>query len=297
MMMNETNLVATTPAWDSPRVRQIGRRSLQFVFDVSQISRGQGDVLDPLLLTAILDANQAAIHRDPELALRYGDAGTALPDELRRPISVNALAKSLRLPFETVRRRVAGWVETGICVRTRGGVYVPQAVVTSPAYVTTQGERVARLRTFHRELVHAGFISPLLADALSETAVRAADRALAQYMLRTCDLLIEVVLNPVTGFVLLGLGATGLVGSEESREPAPVATVCANLGMPAETVRRHLQVLARLGFAEHAAKGWRLAAERRTWPKLGRLVAQNETNLRRLFERLDDLKADQPACA
>jgi len=155
--MSEPQPRALEPAWRAPRVREIARLSLDFVLDVARISRGAGDLLDPLLMTAILDANQAPIHRDPELARRYGDAGTALPNAHRRPISVNALAKSLRLPFETVRRRVGGWVAAGVCVRTPAGVYVPAEAVTSPAYHATQAARVERLAALHTELARAGF--------------------------------------------------------------------------------------------------------------------------------------------
>lgn len=290
-----------TLAWDSPRAQEIARLSLAFVLDVSQISRGQGDLLDPLVLTAILDANQAAVHRDPELARHYGDALHALPDELRRPISVNALAKSLRLPFESVRRRVGGWIETGVCVRTPAGVYVPQAVVTAPAYVNKQAERVARLRAFQADLARAGFIAAALAEVLPEPMVRAADRTLAQYMLRTCDQLMALARSPVSGFVLLGLGVASVGGGAEGgrapRRPVPVAVVCAVVGMPAETVRRHLMQLETLGLAERTPNGWIAAAQPRAWPQLSQMIAQNEANLRRLFDRLGELRLERTACA
>jgi DNA-binding Lrp family transcriptional regulator len=296
--MTEPQSAAEGPVWTAPRVREIARLSLDFVLDVSRISRGAGDLLDPLLLTAILDANQAALHRDPELARRYGDAGAALPNEHRRPISVNALAKSLRLPFESVRRRVGGWVAAGVCVRTPAGVYVPAEVVTSPAYTQTQAARVARLAAFHAELVRAGFITPARADPAPQWAVRAADRALAQYMLRTCDELIALTASPVTGFVLLGLGAAGIDPGRARRRPQPVAAISPRVGMPAETVRRHLLALERLGLARHAGKaGWTSAAAPDTWPRLARLAERNEANLRRLFERLAELRAECPACA
>jgi hypothetical protein len=290
--MNQPQPGAFGPGWRASRARGIARASLDFVLDVSKISRGAGDLLDPLLLTAILDANQALLHRDPELARRYGDAPVAMPDELRRPISVNALARSLRLPFESVRRRVSGWVAAGVCVRTPAGVYVPAGVVASPAYTATQAARVARLAAFHAELAGCGFVSPARADPAPAWGVRAADRALAQHMLRTCDELIALTASPVTGFVLLGLGVAGLGPGQARRTPQPVAAICGHLGMPAETVRRHLLALERLGLARHAGKGgWTAAAEPAIWPKLGRLVERNEANLRRLCERLAELEA------
>src|SRR5438128_968507 len=90
----------------TPVAAQAAWLSVHFILDVANISRGGGDLIDPLIATAILDANQAALHGDPALQRLYGDEASALPDEHRRPISVMALSESLRLPFETARRRV-----------------------------------------------------------------------------------------------------------------------------------------------------------------------------------------------
>jgi DNA-binding Lrp family transcriptional regulator len=272
--------------------------SLRFVLDVARISRGAGDIIDPLLVAAVLDANQAAIHRDPELDRLYGDARAALPDDLRRPISINALSKSLRLPFESVRRRVAAWLEAGLCVRARAGVYIPQAVVTSPPYLAVQAARVERLRALQADLVRIGFVRPAMAEALPEAGVRAADRALAQYMLRVCDQLIRLTGDPRNGFVFLGL-CVARAGADPwvSRRPAPVAAIAGELGMPDETVRRRLLALRGLGLAAHRPRGWLPAAEPRTWPQLGSLLGYNEADLRRLFARLGERRIEGPICA
>jgi hypothetical protein len=286
------------PAWCQPLVREVADLSLRFVLDAAQISRGAGDIIDPLLLTAILDANQAAIHRDPELNRLYGDAQAALPDDLRRPISINALSKSLRLPFESVRRRIGALVEAGVCVRVAGGVYVPQAVVTSPPYLATQAARVARLRALHADLVRIGFIRSAMAEALPQAGVRAADRALGQYMLRICDQLIQLAGNPGDGFVFLGLCVTRAGGDLWApRRPAPVAAIAGELGMPDETVRRRLLTLRRLGLAAHSARGWLPAVETRLWPRLDNILAYNEADLRRLFARLGELGIRRPVSA
>jgi DNA-binding Lrp family transcriptional regulator len=291
--MVEPQYRAGTAAWDSQRGRDIASLSLRFVLDVTTISRGPGDLLDPLLVTAILDANQAAIHRDPDLARLYDDAQTALPDDLRRPISINALAKSLRLPFETVRRRVGAWTEAGLCVRVPGGVYVPQAVVTSPAYLAVQTARVERLRRFHADLVRMGFIPPSMTDG-PRTGVRAADRALAQYMLRICDHLIELTGDASNAFVLLGLFVLSTRAEtaelQRVKRSAPVSAVCEEVRMAPETVRRRLLALQARGLAARRPRGWVVLADERTWPQLRRMFADNEANLRRLFDRLSELQ-------
>lgn len=112
----------------APAAWRLARLSVLFVFDVTRISRGEGDLLEPLLLTAILQANQSALPSRPDLQLLYGTGTWALPDEHRRPISVSALAQSLGLPFETVRRRTQALARRGLCVAAPAGLYVPQAL-------------------------------------------------------------------------------------------------------------------------------------------------------------------------
>jgi DeoR/GlpR family transcriptional regulator of sugar metabolism len=54
------------------------------------------------------------------------------PDEMRQPVSVYALAKSLSMPYETTRRYVARLVEEGLCIKVVGGILVPGSVLSTP---------------------------------------------------------------------------------------------------------------------------------------------------------------------
>lgn len=52
------------------------------------------------------------------------------PDDLRRPVSVSALARSLGIPVETTRRHVVKLTQTGFAQRTEsGGVIVTSEVL------------------------------------------------------------------------------------------------------------------------------------------------------------------------
>lgn len=63
-----------------------------------------------------------------------------LPDEMRRPVSVMAVANSLRLPYETTRRYAAALVKEGICVRVgRQGIVVPASVHERSTDATVRG--------------------------------------------------------------------------------------------------------------------------------------------------------------
>ncbi|HEV2531737.1 helix-turn-helix domain-containing protein [Phenylobacterium sp.] len=293
---SQTTVVVSPVAW------QAAWLSLHFVLDVATISRGGGDLLDPLLVTTILDANQAVLHSDLELQRRYGDHGSALPDELRRPISVHALSVSLRLPYETVRRRVRRLADQGVCRLGPHGVVVPQAIATSAPYVAVQALRVARLAQFETDLAAAGVLTPGH-SALDEgaSAVRASDRALGRYMLRTCEALIALSGSAMAGFLLLGLCATNLARLPRGAaapwpgafaalaRPATASELARRLHMPAETVRRNLFALAEAGFAERSGRGWIAAAPAVAQSRVGRLAADNQIALRALFARLEAL--------
>ncbi|MDB5445488.1 MAG: hypothetical protein JWQ97_805 [Phenylobacterium sp.] len=284
--------------WPMSLLWGVAQLSVAFMLEVGRLSRGQGDVIDPLILTAILEANQAAIRHDPQLALHYADAASALPDELRRPISISALAASLRLPFESVRRRIAAWVAAGICVRTEAGIYVPQAVVTSEAYLAVQAARVGRLPQLHADLSAAGLeLPPAPEPDRLAGKIRAADRALAEYILRSCDPVVELAGSPANAFVLLGLWTANGRGRPTSwsgraatmGKPCAIRLICEQVGMPAETVRRRVLALQALGLAERRAGGWITTTPEALRPVMAQMLSANVANLRRLFGRLHEL--------
>lgn len=74
-------------------------------------------------------------------------------DSLRRPISISALARSLGLPNETVRRHVIALVEAGYASRTpRGGVLVTSDQLDRPRIRQALGENVINLERLTRSL-------------------------------------------------------------------------------------------------------------------------------------------------
>lgn len=89
-----------------------------------------GDVLRGLILIAIIQANTASLRQSR--GDQDHDTIDGVPDDsLRTPVSVYAVAKQLGLPYETVRRHIAGLTEEGRCVRIgdRGGLLVPADVI------------------------------------------------------------------------------------------------------------------------------------------------------------------------
>lgn len=83
----------------------------------------RGAMTKGLVYTAIWTANVKHV-------TNTATAGTRglLPDKSRLPVNVMAIAQSLRLPYETVRRHAQALLEEGLCVRVgKGGLVVPAA--------------------------------------------------------------------------------------------------------------------------------------------------------------------------
>jgi predicted transcriptional regulator len=83
-----------------------------------------GDLMKGLVFTAIWTANVKHVTNTSRAT-----TSSLLPDDLRQPVSVLAISRSLRLPYETIRRHADVLVRDGLCVRPgRRGVFVPTRV-------------------------------------------------------------------------------------------------------------------------------------------------------------------------
>ncbi len=94
---------------------------------------------------AVISANLGRIVRDPESLRLLEDRPP--PDEYRLPVSRRAIASSVGLPRETVRRKVMELVEKGHLVEVRGGL---RAV--SPVLERADNRQIVleAIRTFER---------------------------------------------------------------------------------------------------------------------------------------------------
>ncbi|MDB5472011.1 MAG: hypothetical protein JWR84_3571 [Caulobacter sp.] len=83
---------------------------------------------------AILQANLGPMMDDPALSAKYAGVDTIAPEDLRRPISVHALAGSLHMPYETTRRCVGRLIDKGFVKRvSRSGILTCADKVAEPA--------------------------------------------------------------------------------------------------------------------------------------------------------------------
>jgi hypothetical protein len=94
--------------------------------------RFDGSFQRGIIFLAVVQANIAHIGHLSEDSLRYASLDSPPPDSVRRPAPINAIANSLSLPYETVRRHIHGLIEDGYCVKVRGkGVIVPSRILES----------------------------------------------------------------------------------------------------------------------------------------------------------------------
>ena len=86
-----------------------------------------GDLESVVVYLAIVSANANRFTRGPERA-RYADA-VYPPVEARLPVSRRAVAASVGLPRETVRRKSAELIDKGHVVQVRGGLLAVSPVL------------------------------------------------------------------------------------------------------------------------------------------------------------------------
>ena len=83
------------------------------------VGPNQNDLESFVVFLAVVSAGSGRILRDPELLVRYAD-DEALPESERMGVSRRAIAESLGLPRETVRRKIAKLIEIGIVFEQDG---------------------------------------------------------------------------------------------------------------------------------------------------------------------------------
>ncbi len=113
-----------------------------------------GDVALALVFVAAAQAGTQHLRNTP--AHFVPAEGEFFPDDLRRPISVSALARSLGLSVETTRRHVIRLVELGYAQRTAsGGVLVTSEILKREEVSTAAVANLTSMRHLIRALSRA----------------------------------------------------------------------------------------------------------------------------------------------
>jgi hypothetical protein len=294
----------------APAARLAHRLSVSAVLDIISIARRGRNVLDTLLLSTITQSNIAPVNQQGDLQVAYAGADEAPPDEIRRPISVNALATSLGLPFETVRRRVKGLLEAGDCVLQDGGLVAPAEQLSTPEHVAALQGVYERLRVWYydmRDLDLLGDLPPptVKLDAQS-FPIRTVARLVTEFNLRLIERLmtyqgdainvlitLEIFRANTEGFKAKLQGGESFEASElipdKLRTPVSASALARKLGLPPETVRRHVEHLIRRGPLQRVPGGLILPSEVLANPRSLAVAVESLANLQRLFASMSQL--------
>jgi hypothetical protein len=155
---SEAVSVHPVAAADAAIGRIAARLGIEYFLRTAQvISRdGDGDLITAIVLYAILAANVGYLDQGPKEPGRFAGLEDKPPDEVRRPVSILAVAGSLGMPYETTRRYVTKLMKSGRCVRVQGGVFIPASALQGAADDSDTLTNVANLRRLYRGLKRAG---------------------------------------------------------------------------------------------------------------------------------------------
>jgi DNA-binding Lrp family transcriptional regulator len=290
--------------------RLTNRLAMAYLLDAIAVFRGEEHLLDALLISAISQANVAPITRQADLQVAYAAPEAPPPDDMRRPVSMNALASSLGLPFETVRRRVRGLLGRGVCVSVDGGVVVPTRIVTSPDYYRSTFAGYERLRALYYELRDLDLLKDLPPPTVElnaeVTPLRTVARVANDYALRVIDTTMRALGDLMTGLILMEVlrcntehlprderGGEGFLPDDfvpdDLRKPVSITAVAGRLGLPIETVRRHATELFDRGLCVRVKGGLLVPSPALARPAMVAFSRENLTNLLRMFSGLSQL--------
>jgi Mn-dependent DtxR family transcriptional regulator len=284
---------------------RIAPLSIDFILDIRSISRRDRDLIDSLLFATIIASNVAPLTQDAGLQLAYADLASPAPAEMRRPVSVNAVAQSMRIPFETARRRIRRMEKAGLLEVATRGVTVPQSVLQRPDFVEGILQRHDRIGHFYRELRSAGALTAVVAvgGAGDPPPVLITNRLTWEYVLRMADEMIAMTGDPLSSLILMrivqhnirGLGPDELAAWARNPTalglPARTSNFAAELGLSAETARRYVMSLEAAGFLHRSTRGAVAVTPPALTPVLERMALDNLANVQRTFARLGQLGA------
>ena len=271
------------------------------LLDLLRGSQGRLSAMDALIRAAVVQANIGAATDEPEAQLKYAGLEETPPDHLRRPVSVSRLAQSLRLPFETVRRRVKALCDEGFCEMRPAGVVVPTAyleLAESKAAVVAVDALCAHA---YERLARAGFFEarplpdPIVPPATSPP--RAVTRLATDYALRLSHTLREAWGDYADALPMIQMmrSTTAHIGQDDLRlaalletpsgpqqRPVTASRLSADLDLKFETLRRRLIRLADAGLCVHARGGY-LVSCAALGAFSGGLAQANDLDLWRLY--------------
>jgi len=290
----------------------VGRLSAEFVLTFLKGLSGvsEEDFIDGVIRIAILDANVRHLMSDPDASRRYATFGLPVPDALRRPVSINAIAASLGLPFETVRRRIHDMSLRNLCIETRAGVLMTKDQLTGQDLQAFAARTHDELADLHRALLRFAPAFPLfeaeLPDVapLAEEPTRLTMRSTIGYVLRYLESSREVAGDLISAILFLAVAVANVehvtrspeasdryaeprtAVPDDQRKRVTVKGLSREIGLSFETTRRRMNALIEAGVCARDAAGIYVPAQVLLSPPVVKHRRANAASLQRLFTGL-----------
>jgi hypothetical protein len=210
-----------------------------------------------LIFLAITRANVAGITNSRMVAMRHLGVDEIPSDSHRLPVTIYALARDLRMPYETVRRHVAKLKAADICISLADGVIIPSEAFRSPiarAGAVRAGQSVS---DFVNAAARSGITAHGRYQAVANDVTLQVARLSTDYFVdgvgsiaRNLDLDVLSVLVMMTPALMnveaitrdpelsRAYGGLADVPADALRAPVSVYAVSKHLMLPYETTRR-----------------------------------------------------------
>ncbi len=264
---------------DAQPTRVIVRSMLEFMLGAVQAySRPLGgDLLDTVVFATIHTSNLSLLAHNAAAARELFEAMDGLTDDQLRPVSINAVAKSFAIPYETARGAANRLIARGYCAKTPRGFIAPAAALMRPEFGAAErevsrvlGETLARLIGIgfdFDQIAAVGGMAPSADTRLvPPPSMRHVSWLATEFMLRTVEGSSPLFGDFTAGFVFAGVMTANTRGftydpkqawayagintppPNAMRKPVSVRRLSEQLNLPFETVRRHVNRLVKDGF-------------------------------------------------
>jgi hypothetical protein len=131
--------------------RLLTTHALRYIVNLTEIF--DNDIVLAIICLTIGSANVAHIDQSRLSDVSIDDI---TPDDMRRPVSILAVAQSLKLPYETTRRYVRKLQAMGICEAKKGGVIIPYRMLKGEQSKQVMVNNANNFRRLVRDLKKLG---------------------------------------------------------------------------------------------------------------------------------------------
>jgi hypothetical protein len=294
--------------------RLVSRLTNEYIlWFLGEIRQGfEGDVVKAIIFLAVTQANVRHIDAAAGAEAGWTELDNPPPDNLRRPVSAGAVAVSLGLPKETVRRKIRELVSARFCILAPGGVVAPRRVFLRSGNMAGLKRNAAHLQTLFSVLAayDVGFVRGYSLGS-GEARLRQLGRISSDYTLRAATTLRALFGGELlAGLIFLAINVANVRHLSEEpngryltaedpppdteRRPISALGLSRDLGVPAETVRRHVRQLEAAGYCVSVKGGVVVPTEVLMQPKFKTAVADSARHLVWLLEELVRVGVLQP---